>query len=102
MKFTDKEIAEFIELVTEDKGVVIQHIKKDVVSYIHSNTERKFTKNNLHSLAVTALSLLSKKYGIVIKINNGVSIFKIEKFKFEADIKEWTNSVIFITLLKLK
>lgn len=102
MKFANDDIAKFIETVTEYKGVVIQDIKKDVVSYTHNLSERKHSKVNLHSLAVSALSLLSKKYGIVIKINNGISIFKIDKFKFEADIKEWTNSVIFITLLKLK
>ena len=103
MRFTKEEITSFIEVVTEDKGVEIQHIKKEVVSYTHSKTERKkYTKVNLHTLAVGALGLLSKEHNITIKIFNGVSIFKIGKFKLETPIKDWTNSIMFITLLKMK
>ncbi len=101
MKFSKEDIARFIEVVTEDKDVEIQHIKKEVVSYIHTGDKRKHTKVNLHTLAVGALALLSKTHGIIIKINNGICIFKIGKFKLETEIKEWTNSVIFITLLKI-
>lgn len=101
MKFAKEDIARFIEVVTDNKDVEVQHIKKDIVSYTHNKDIRKHTKVNLHTLAVDALALLSKTHGIIIKINNGVSIFKIGKFKLEAEIKEWTNSVIFITLLKI-
>lgn len=102
MQFAKEDIARFIEVVIEDKGVDIQNIKKEVVSYIHNGDKRKHTKVNLHTLAVDALAKLSKEHNITVKIFNGVSIFKIGKFKLETPIKDWTNSIMFITLLKLK
>ena len=102
MQFAKEDIARFIEVVTEDKGVEIQNIKKEVVSYIHTADKRKHTKVNLHTLAVDALVILSKEHNITVKIFNGVSIFKIGKFKLETPIKDWTNSIMFITLLKMK
>lgn len=102
MQFAKEDIARFIEVVTEDKGVEIQNIKKEVVSYIHTADKRKHTKVNLHILAVDALAILSKEHNITVKIFNGVSIFKIGKFKLETPIKDWTNSIMFITLLKMK
>ena len=102
MQFAKEDIARFIEVVTEDKGVEIQNIKKEVVSYIHTADKRKHTKVNLHTLAVNALAILSKEHNITVKIFNGVSIFKIGKFKLETPIKDWTNSIMFITLLKMK
>lgn len=100
MQFAKEDIARFIEIVTEDKGVEIQHIKKEVVSYIHTGNRRKHTKVNLHTLSVDALAMLSKTYGINVKVNKGTCIFKIGKFKLETPIKEWTNSIMFITLIK--
>lgn len=102
MQFAKEDIARFIEVVTEDKGVEVQHIKKEVVSYIHSGNRKKHTKVNLHTLAVDALAMLSKEHNITVKIFNGVSIFKIGKFKLETPIKEWANSIMFITILKMK
>lgn len=102
MQFAKEDIARFIEVVTEDKGLEIQNIKKEVVSYIHTADKRKHTKVNLHTLAVDALVILSKEHNITVKIFNGVSIFKIGKFKLETPIKDWTNSIMFITLLKMK
>ena len=102
MQFAKEDIARFIEVVTEDKGVEIQNIKKEVVSYIHTADKRKHTKVNLHTLAVDTLAILSKEHNITVKIFNGVSIFKIGKFKLETPIKDWTNSIMFITLLKMK
>ena len=102
MQFAKEDIARFIEVVTEDKGVEIQNIKKEVVSYIHTADKRKHTEVNLHTLAVDALAILSKEHNITVKIFNGVSIFKIGKFKLETPIKDWTNSIMFITLLKMK
>ena len=102
MQFAKEDIARFIEVITEDKGVEIQNIKKEVVSYIHTADKRKHTKVNLHTLAVDALAILSKEHNITVKIFNGLSIFKIGKFKLETPIKDWTNSIMFITLLKMK
>ena len=102
LKFANEDIARFIEMVTEDKGVEVQHIKKEVVSYTHSGNRRKHTKVNLHTLSVDALAMLSKTHGINVKVNKGTCIFKIGKFKLETPIKDRVNSIMFIVLLKNK
>lgn len=101
MKFEKQDLERFIGLVTGEEGVTVCSIKKDTVIYRCNKDRRKNIKRNLHSLAVEALTKLSKSRHITIRIAGSSCIFKLNKFKMEANISEWNNAIIFITLLKL-
>ena len=101
MKFEKQDLERFIGLVTGEEGVTVCSIKKDTVIYRCNKDRRKNIKRNLHSLAVEALTKLSKSMHITIRIAGSSCIFKLNKFKMEANISEWNNAIIFITLLKL-
>lgn len=102
MKFENNDLAKFIELVTRENNVVVKSIKKNVVIYRNGNDKRKNIKVNLHTLCVEALANISLKNNVIVKVNKGLCVFKINKFKIESDIKDWCNTIIFIALLKLK
>ena len=102
MKFEKDDIIKFIELITGEKVIELKEIKKDIVIYRTETSKRKLIKDNIHSLSIKALSMLSLKYKVFVRINNGNCIFKIDKFKMETPIKEWINTIIFITILKLE
>ena len=101
MKFEKEDIIKFIELTTGEKVIELKEIKKDIAVYRTESSKRKFIKDNMHSLSIKALSMLSLKYKVFIKINNGNCIFKIDKFKMETPLKKWVNTIMFITVLKL-
>lgn len=101
MKFEKQDLERFISLVTDEEGVTVSSIKKDIVIYRCDKDRRKNIKRNLHSLTVEALAKLSKNMRVNIRISGGTCFFKLNKFKMEANISEWNNAIIFITLLKL-
>ena len=101
MKFEKQDLERFISLVTGEEGVTICSVKKDNVIYRCNKDRRKNIKRNLHSLTVEALAKLSKSMHVTIRIAGGSFIFKLNKFKMEANISEWNNAIVFITLLKL-
>lgn len=101
MKFEKQDLERFIGLVTDDEGVTVCSIKKDIVIYRCDKDRRKNIKRNLHSLAVEALVKLSKSMRVTIRISGSTCIFKLNKFKMESSISEWNSAIIFITLLKL-
>lgn len=101
MKFEKQDLERFISLVTGEAGVTVCSIKKDIVIYRSNIARRKNIKRNLHSLTVEALAKLSTKMHVTIRISGSICIFKLNKFKMEANISEWNNIIIFITLLKL-
>lgn len=100
MKFENADIARFIEIVNDVKVELIKDIKKEVVTYKVVG-QRKNVKENLHTLAVKALSLLSKEHKLYVRIENSICSIKVNKFKMDAPIKDWTNTIMFITILKL-
>ena len=101
MKFEKQDLERFISLVTGEEGVTVCTSKKDTVIYRCNKDSRKNIKRNLHSLTVEALAKLSKSMHVTIRIAGSSCIFKLNKFKMEANISEWNNAIIFITLLKL-
>lgn len=101
MKFEAEDYKRFIEIVNDVEITEIKEIKKEVVYFKTVESGRKLVSENLHSLAVKALSLLSKEHKLLVRIENGNCHFKVNKFKMSAPIKDWTNTIIFITMLKL-
>lgn len=101
MKFEAEDYKRFIELVNGVKVTEVKVIKKEIITYKTTESGRRVEKENLHSLAVKALSLLSKEHKLIVRIENGCCHFKVNKFKMSAPIKDWTNAIVFITMLKL-
>ena len=65
MKFEIADIKRFIEIVNENKVIEIKDVKKEVVTYKVEGT-RKFAKENLHTIAVKAISMISKKHKLLV------------------------------------
>lgn len=110
MKNELSKVNEFISLLKGYKNVDVIKIEKDVVVYKDPTVNRKkHIRENLHSLTMEALSLISLKNTVTINIDNDQVILKINELKSNINtldstfnIKIWIPSLIEASLLFLE